>query len=835
MQPSLPGVPYESDADHVLTLSDITILLSSASCLAFGESSEERRIAFEVISRIAELRLEADPALASLVIQLAARLGNFPAVEVVKKRLGSTSIGSLGVSSDLEMLSRRIENAFPFGQGELVLTDFQAELLSRLGRKAALSVSAPTSAGKSFVFLSEIVSRVLSKEAPHVAYVVPTRALIRQVTHSLRSMLHTAGCDDVPIRCIPVPFEEESRNGSVYVLTQERLISLLNSDLPTNSVLTLLFIDEAQGVGRSAGARGILLQTAVDEVRLRFPNCCIRFGGPMIENPEYLLGLFALADSGEAISEEESPVTQNVIRVERRAGKPRSARFTLVRDRENLDLGFRNLDFALNATSKAKARFALSLPKTSGCTVLYANTPYQAEILAADLASLLNPSDSISQELRRFGDFLREHIHPEYALAHCLPKGVAFHHGSMPSSVREGVEELVAQEKIRFICCTSTLLQGVNLPVRDIVIAKPRKGQTQPMSRIDFLNLAGRAGRMARELHGNVWCIEPADWETPTDEPSGCLTGKKANVIESALSHVLKDGGTLVSRLIEGDALGKQEGVAAAALSKIYTDYIMTGQSIGTSALATDRNRERLLQLESLLYRAVSVNLPRDLVKRNCAIVPSRLENLHQFLMSARDLSKWVPVIPHDQESYERLKRIFRALSRYLSLSQNRQYEYDTWLAKEWIQNRPLKQIIEKKLNRDRLSKPGKKASSVVREVIKEIEDRIRFMAVKNFRAYCDVLHHVVEKRGSEDLLRPAARHFYLFLECGASDTVALNLIGLGLTRTTALLLRKHLPQEAERSSADCLRLLGRLDIGSLRLPWNSVQELSMILGRQLA
>jgi len=41
---------------------------------------------------------------------------------------------------------------------------------------------------------------------------------------------------------------------------------------------------------------------------------------------------------------------------------------------------------------------------------------------------------------------------------------------SMPAIVRARVEELCERGKLHFICCTSTLLQGVNLPAKNVII-----------------------------------------------------------------------------------------------------------------------------------------------------------------------------------------------------------------------------------------------------------------------------------------------------------------------------------------------------------------------------
>jgi len=828
LQQSLPGTPL--DECEKLSDADIVALYNDAAHLALSPSPESRNLAFEINSRLAEVFAEDHPAAAMLSAHLFARLGNFPAQDVVAGRADETAESGIGAQLALERLSRRIENTVAVGSSELILTDFQAALVAKLTEDKPLSISAPTSAGKSYALMVEIVSRISRGERPTIVYLVPTRALISQITQGLRTMLVQSGNPEVPIRCIPVPFgEDEDRRGSVYVLTQERLLSLIHSELGRVRITSLL-VDEAQGIGIASGARGVLLQAVVDEVRAQQPQCRVRLAGPMIKNPDYLLSLFDLAENGDSSISEEAPVAQNVIRVERDPSRADVVSTELLReDGSSVALGSRELSFSFRSNLDARARFALSLPSPSGCTILYANTAYQAELLATKLAKLRTfDADETRGDVESFATFLMKHVHPQYALAQCLHKRVGFHHGSMPAIVREGVEDLVQRGELDYICCTSTLLQGVNLPAKDIIIENPQKGQGRPMRRVDFLNLAGRAGRLASELHGNVWCLNTSSWGRSLDDDGTCFEGERLHRVRSALEHVLADGGSIVSQLVEGDDIGDQEeDLAAATLAKLYTDYIVPERSLSDSPLATEENREALLKLESQIQRASALTLPLEIVKRNSAVVPFRLEELHAFLKRKPSLLPWAPVVPRDSATYNRLESIFKVLDRYLAYKSGFSYRFDTWLATQWIQNRPLREIIERRLARLQRTSPN----TVVRQVIDAIEDRIRFRAVKHFRAYCNILRFVAAERGIESELPAAAHHFYLFLECGASDPITLNLIGLGLSRTTALLLQPLLPEAAASDPETCFVLLRGMNLRNRGLPLTCVREAELLLG----
>ncbi|WP_244486618.1 helicase-related protein [Aureimonas sp. Leaf324] len=116
-------------------------------------------------------------------------------------------------------------------------------------------------------------------------------------------------------------------------------------------------------------------------------------------------------------------------------------------------------------------------------------------------------------------------MHPEFLLASLVVLGVAFHFGNMPSLLRLEIERLFRAGKIRFLVCASTLIEGVNLSCRTIVVRGPRKGKGHPMEPHDFWNLAGRAGRWGDEFQGNIICIDPRNGDAwPSGVPDRALS-----------------------------------------------------------------------------------------------------------------------------------------------------------------------------------------------------------------------------------------------------------------------------------------------------------------------
>ncbi len=98
-------------------------------------------------------------------------------------------------------------------------------------------------------------------------------------------------------------------------------------------------------------------------------------------------------------------------------------------------------------------------------------------------------------------------IHPEYYLIECIKLGIGYHYGNLPLIIRERVEELFKNGTVKYLFCTSTLLEGVNMPAKNVFIFSDKIGRKN-ISKIDFWNLAGRAGRLGYEFYGNIFCLK---------------------------------------------------------------------------------------------------------------------------------------------------------------------------------------------------------------------------------------------------------------------------------------------------------------------------------------
>jgi Tfp pilus assembly protein PilF len=71
--------------------------------------------------------------------------------------------------------------------------------------------------------------------------------------------------------------------------------------------------------------------------------------------------------------------------------------------------------------------------------------------------------------------------------------GIFAHHADTPHGLRLSIEHAMKEGLAKFVICTSTLAQGVNFPLKYLIVTSTRQGGEKILVR-DFHNLMGRAG-----------------------------------------------------------------------------------------------------------------------------------------------------------------------------------------------------------------------------------------------------------------------------------------------------------------------------------------------------
>lgn len=807
------------EKENSLSPEECNRLIGLASALSLSENSEDINLSYEITTRLLDNESNSTLNFSGAADLIFSRIGNFPGRELLRKRYTDNVTPSISLSLSLERIAREAENSVT---DETLLTNFQYKLYSSLSTENSLSVSAPTSAGKSFILNMDLMRRLASNLEQCIIYIVPTRALISEVTSRVRSTLRSQKIENVIVRSAPFPLEDHLQSHSVvYVLTQERLLSLLK---PENEKVKIdaIFVDEAHEIHK--GKRGIVLQNAIDLTLKRFPPASVFFASPLIRNPGYFLTLFNRVENGYFFTETISPVSQNIILVSQVHRRPDAANFKLLARFGSVDIGDHDLGIKFRPPIlKRRSAFARSITKAGESTIIFANGAADAEDLAKSLARSIEDFEP-SEDITDFISFIKSEIHEEHPLVVTLPRGVAFHYGDLPSIVRSGVEDLFKRGHVRYICSTSTLLQGVNLPAKHIVIENPKSGST-PMHRPDFLNLAGRAGRLLKEFHGNVWCLTPDLWEELS------FTGDKLQDIRSSMSKIMEDGGKLIQSLVHGTfSEENQKEFAEAGLGRLFHESKESGLESIIEKYESNLNSQELTQTIEIV-KSLNITLPARILDTHRALRPDHLQKLYDTFMEEIDISELALISPFDTGGKSRMQKAVQLICDAFDWKLTElQFHWYCGLAHKWITGVPIGQLIRDRIVRSRKEDPLAKASPIIRSVLSVIEKKIRFSLVKYFSAYEDILRQAMIDRGySNDSIKIAPYHTYM--EFGSCDKVNLSLMALGFSRFTALRLKTKLNWSDSSEPEDYLELLKYQDLSKLGLPKMCQYEIEDTLG----
>lgn len=119
----------------------------------------------------------------------------------------------------------------------------------------------------------------------------------------------------------------------------------------------------------------------------------------------------------------------------------------------------------------------------------------------AEFQAPANRSDG--PEVEKLASLVARHLGEGAAATRAASLGIFAHHGSVPHGVRLAVEYAMKGNLVHFVVCTSTLAQGVNLPIRYLIVTGVHQGADRILVR-DFHNLLGRAGRAGMHTEGSV-------------------------------------------------------------------------------------------------------------------------------------------------------------------------------------------------------------------------------------------------------------------------------------------------------------------------------------------
>jgi len=403
---------------------------------------------------------------------------------------------------------------------------------------ASAVVQMPTSAGKSRATELIIRSAFLSGRASLAVVVGPFRALCHEIRESLARAFRD---EDVNVNELSdvfqkdFDFEELVSGRAILVMTPEKLGYVLRHIPELAGRVGLLVLDE--GHQFDTGPRGVTYELLVTSLNGMIPTAAQKVLISAVITNAADIAKWLIGDEGAVVAGSDLLPTERSVAFaswKTRLGqlhfvapeKPDEEEFFVPRVIRSSPLALRPKErkarrFPEKGDSQSVALYlGLTLVRNGAVAIFCGRKDTAARLCetlidVADrgLAMPMPVACSDGPEVGRLASIYERNLGSAAAAARAAKIGAFTHHGNTPHGVRLAVEHAIKEGLGRFVLCTSTLAQGVNLPIRYLLVTTAQQGGEKIKVR-DFQNLMGRAGRSGMHTEGSVLFANPEVYDT---------------------------------------------------------------------------------------------------------------------------------------------------------------------------------------------------------------------------------------------------------------------------------------------------------------------------------
>lgn len=397
---------------------------------------------------------------------------------------------------------------------------------------ASAVIQMPTSAGKSKSTELIIRSFFLRNERGLVVMVAPFNSLCNELRNELIQAFDGDGIEvekasDVLNFDLVLDEFMGEKSKKILIITPEKLVQLIKGGPDLIRQVGLIIIDE--GHQFDSGSRGITFELLLTILkRLINENTQKIIISAVVSNANDIAKWF-IGDESRVISSNQMQLTRKTMSFTRWVEKLGQMVYVnplninedeffvpriIVQERlkpkprETTEKDFPTK----NDDDKQSVAIYLSLKLLkNGSVALFCGNKKSPNTILEKMLDLYERGYSLpqpssyadSQEIIKLSNLARQNLGEHSITSKGFLLGVATHHSRVPQGVRLCVEHAVRLELIKLVVCTSTLAQGVNLPIRYLILTSIYQAGQELKVR-DFQNLIGRAGRSGMYTEGSI-------------------------------------------------------------------------------------------------------------------------------------------------------------------------------------------------------------------------------------------------------------------------------------------------------------------------------------------
>ncbi|UOX34055.1 DEAD/DEAH box helicase [Flavobacterium sediminilitoris] len=350
-----------------------------------------------------------------------------------------------------------------------VLHEDQKYLLSLINSDKNVIVSAPTSFGKSLL-IEEIVA---TSKFENIIVIQPTLALLDETRRKLMKY------DDRYKLIVRTSQEPSIEKGNLFLLTAERVNEFKN--LPR---IDLIIIDEFYK-----------LSTKRDDERADSLNNAFNYVLKTFNPKFYLLGP-NIDSISEGFTEKYNAIFYKT-------------KSSLV-DTKSIDIYSEHKDYFDKPIKfkeyKENILFDLLISLQNEQSIIYCSSPARVRYLSSQfLKYLIEKNYPKTNDNLDIIEWIKINISAEWSLLDLLSLEIGIHDGALQKHITTTIIDYFNTQKIKYLFCTSTIIEGVNTSAKNIIYFDSTKGRRTPIDFFDYSNIKGRAGRLMVHYIGKIY------------------------------------------------------------------------------------------------------------------------------------------------------------------------------------------------------------------------------------------------------------------------------------------------------------------------------------------
>jgi hypothetical protein len=131
--------------------------------------------------------------------------------------------------------------------------------------------------------------------------------------------------------------------------------------------------------------------------------------------------------------------------------------------------------------------------------LFFCKSPNSATELANFIAG--HTPEEHTEIVTAFCDWIAKNYHPKWILIDILKHGIGVHHARIPRTIANFILYSFNKKHIKYLICTSTLIEGVNTVAKNEIVYDNRINTNN--------NIVGRSGRIFEHFVGNIYLLQP--------------------------------------------------------------------------------------------------------------------------------------------------------------------------------------------------------------------------------------------------------------------------------------------------------------------------------------